>query len=198
MAIMMILDFGRDVSLEDYRRVNDLLGIASDADAPDGLISHVAGITDDGELMIVDLWESEQALGSFVEKRLGPASAEAGVPMITPRIHPVHNLMHSDAVEGNVLMLIEVDDTGTDVYDRMAAEMPEHTGGPANYPWSIHSIASDGTGIVVADLWPSEEAFGRFAQQRIGPLAEKHGMGPMRQRALRVHERLRGPSAVSA
>jgi hypothetical protein len=196
MAIMMILEW-EGVSPEQYARVNETMGIASDADAPDGLISHAAAIDEDGEMVIVDLWESEQALGSFVENRLGPALAEAGIPQSQPRIHPVHNQIHS-AVEGNVLILIEVDDTSADVYDRMAAEMPEHTGDPANYPWAMHSVAADGTGIVVADLWPSEEAFGEFAQQRIAPLAQKHGMGPMRQRTMKVHARLRGPSRVGA
>lgn len=42
----------------------------------------------------------------------------------------------------------------------MAAEMPEHTGDPSGYPWLQHSVAVDGNGFVVADLWPSEEAFG--------------------------------------
>src|SRR2546428_3814346 len=191
---MMILEW-EGVSPDQYERVNQSMGIVSDADAPDGLISHVAAIDERGELVIVDLWESEQALGSFVEKRLGPALAEAGIPQSQPRIHPLHNQIHS-AVEGNVLILIEVDDTGTDVYDRMKAEMPEHSGDPANYPWAMHSVASDGSGIVVADLWPSEAAFGQFAQQRIAPIAEKHGMGPMRQRTLKVHNRLRSPSTV--
>jgi hypothetical protein len=55
---------------------------------PAGLISHVAAIDEDGELTIVDLWESEGALGRFVERRLSPAMAEVGVPEAQPRIHP--------------------------------------------------------------------------------------------------------------
>ena len=88
--------------------------------------------------------------------------------------------------------LIEVDDTATDVYDRMAADMPEHTGDPSGYPWLQHSVATDGNGFVVADVWASEEAFGAFAEQRIGPAAQKHGMGPMRMKTLKVHNHLRG------
>ena len=197
MAIMMILDWA-GVSPEQYARVNDTMGIHSDADAPDGLISHVAAIDDNGEMTIVDLWESEQALGQFFETRLGPALAEAGVPESEPRIHPVHNHLHGSSAEGNLLILIEVDDTGTDVYDRIAAEMPEHAGDASDYPWLQHSMATNGTGIVVADLWPSEEAFGRFAEQRIGPAAQKHGMGPMRMQTLKVHNHLRGRARSSA
>ena len=197
MAIMMILDW-EGVTPEQYARVNDTMGIHSDADVPDGLISHVAAIDEDGEMTIVDLWESEQALGQFVETRLGPALAEAGIPESQPRIHPVHNELHGSAAEGNVLILIEVDDTSTDVYDRMAAEMPENAGDAAGYPWRQHSVATNGEGIVIADLWPSEEAFGQFAQQRIVPAAEQHNMGPMRMKALRVHNHLRSPARTGA
>lgn len=197
MAIMMILEW-EGVSSDQYARVNDTMGIHSDADAPEGLISHIAAIDEDGEMTIVDLWDSEQALGQFVERRLGPALAEVGIPQSQPRIHPLHNQLHGSAAEGNVLILIEVDDTGTDVYDQMAAEMPEHAGDASSYPWQMHAVATDGSGIVVADLWPSEEAFGQFAQQRIAPAAQKHGMGAMRQKTLKVHNQLRSPSHVGA
>lgn len=197
MAIMMILDW-EGVTPEQYAKINDVMGIHSDADAPDGLISHAVGIDDGGELTIVDLWESEQQLGQFVETRLGPALAQAGIPQSQPRIHPVHNHLHGAGGEPGVLILIEVEDTSIDVYDRMAAEMPEHTGDTANGPWHMHAVATDGNGFVVADLWPSEEAFGAFAQERIGPAAQKHGMGSMKQRTLKVHNRIRGKAGVGA
>jgi hypothetical protein len=110
----------------------------------------------------------------------------------------VHKELHGSAAEGNVLILIEVDDTSTDVYDRMAAEMPEHTGAASGYPWLQHSVATDGDGFVVADLWPSEAAFGGFAEQRIGPAAQKHGMGPMRLKTLKVASPPVGRYASSA
>jgi heme-degrading monooxygenase HmoA len=197
MAIMMILEW-EGVSTDQYARVNEAMGIHSDADAPEGLISHVAAIDDDGEMTIVDLWESEQALGRFVETRLGPALAQASIPESQPRIHTVHNQLQGSVAEGNVLILIEVDDTSTDVYDRMAAEMPEHAGDGSSGPWYMHAVATDGSGIVVADVWPSEEAFGQFAQQRIAPAAQKHGMGAMRQKTLKVHNRLRSQSRAGA
>ena len=77
--------------------------------------------------------------------------------------------------EGIVVIFIEVDDS-TDTYDRMAAEMPEHSG-EADPGWHRTPQLADSDGLVVVDLWPSEEAFGQFAQERIGPLAQKHGMG---------------------
>jgi hypothetical protein len=49
---------------------------------------------------------------------------------------------------------------------------------------------------LVADLWPSPEAFGQFAQEQVGPAAQRAGVTSMNQRTLRVHNRIRGRSAV--
>ena len=87
MAIMMILEW-EGVSPEQYARVNETMGIHSDADVPEGLISHVAAIDDDGELTIIDLWESEQALGGFFETRLGPALDRGGHPAVAAADSP--------------------------------------------------------------------------------------------------------------
>ena len=59
MAIMMMFE-GKGAGEAEYRATNDHLGIAGDDDAPDGLVSHVAGLTDEG-LLIVDVWESKEA-----------------------------------------------------------------------------------------------------------------------------------------
>jgi heme-degrading monooxygenase HmoA len=44
---------------------------------PPGSISHVAGKTDTG-WMVVDVWESESAWKNFIEETLKPAFEEAG------------------------------------------------------------------------------------------------------------------------
>jgi hypothetical protein len=50
-----------------------------DRPAP-GQIFHVEG-TADGNIRVVDVWESEQAFGEFFEGRLTPAFQRAGVQM---------------------------------------------------------------------------------------------------------------------
>jgi hypothetical protein len=90
MAVMMILDW-HGVSIEDYDRVNDEVGIRGDDDAPEGLISHVAAVDEDGEMVIADVWESDEALATFLETKLGPALQKLSLPESEPRIMPVHN-----------------------------------------------------------------------------------------------------------
>jgi hypothetical protein len=62
----------------------------SDWPAP-GLISHTCAATSDG-LLIVDVWESEQAFQQFGEV-IVPLHQEVGAPVPEPRIHPVVNVV---------------------------------------------------------------------------------------------------------
>ena len=48
-----------------------------EADPPEGMIVHTAGLRQDGGMRIVDVWESEDAYTSFRENRLMPAVKEA-------------------------------------------------------------------------------------------------------------------------
>ena len=90
MAIVMVMDVPGG-TLEQYEQVNETLGIAGSETAPAGLVGHVCAKTEDG-VLIVDVWESEQALHAFFETGgLGAALKQAGVPAVQPRIYPVHN-----------------------------------------------------------------------------------------------------------
>jgi heme-degrading monooxygenase HmoA len=197
MAVLMILE-SEGVTPEQYAQLNEEMGIRSDADAPEGLIEHVAALTDDDELVVVDLWESEQTLGRFFETRLGPALHKLEYPEAQPRIMPVHNHQPGTASEGNILMLIEVDDATTDDYDAMSSDMPAHAADGPGHPGHVHIAASDGSGLVVADLWPSPEAFEKFAQEQVGPAAAKAGVTAIKPRAMRVHNRIRGRARVGS
>ena len=197
MAVLMILEW-QDVTTSDYERVNETIGIRGDADAPDGLIEHVAALTEDDEMVIVDLWESEAALGRFIETRLAPAIKQLGLPESEPRLAHVHNHQRGTAGEGNTLILIEVEDATTADYDAMTGSMPAHAEDGPGHPGHVHIAATDGNSLLVADLWPSPEAFGQFAQEQVGPAAQKAGVTTMDQRTLRVHNRIRGRSAGSS
>ena len=62
-------------------------------EAPDGLIMHSAGPTDDG-WYVYDLWESEEHLQRFFQERLMPAIQELGGPAPTqPQMFQIYNLI---------------------------------------------------------------------------------------------------------
>lgn len=81
MAELLILEFD-GVTESDYRNVSAQLGIDLDTgqgDWPPGLISHLAGMSEDGHGVIVESWTSREAQAEFMENRLGAAQARGGV-----------------------------------------------------------------------------------------------------------------------
>jgi hypothetical protein len=64
-------------SRELYDAVLKHLGL--DEQRPEGLIVHAASELPSGEVQIIDVYDSEDALRAFAESRLFPAFAAAGV-----------------------------------------------------------------------------------------------------------------------
>jgi hypothetical protein len=189
-----------EATTADYDRANEILGIRGDADAPEGLIQHVCA-SDGTGLVIADLWESEDALDRFFDERLGHALQESGVADSAgaPRTFQVHNSLTGQGTHAGVLMLIEIDDMGPEAYDEMVANMDAHYGDGSKHPCVTHAAAlGEGGGMIIMDLWESPEAFGKFAEEQIGPAGAAVGLGPIEPRIIPVHNRVRGRVAQSA
>jgi hypothetical protein len=184
MAVLVIMDI-EGGTVEQYEEVDRLMGGTTPESAPAALISHTAGVTDTG-IVVTDVWESVEGMQQAFEERLGPALAQAGVPASQPRILPVHNHLHGAGETAAVIILLEIDGMTTEDYDRLTAEMTSHGGSGANHPSVSHIAAVGENGLVVVDVWGSEEEFGRFAQEEIAPRAGDQ-MGAMRTRAVPVH-----------
>jgi heme-degrading monooxygenase HmoA len=192
MAVMMVME-APEGTIEEYERTNEIMGLRGDQDAPQGLIQHVAA-SDGNGLVIVDVWESEDAFGRFYEERLGPALEQTGVASSAGEPTPpmqVHNRLTGKGEQPNMLMLIDLDGLTTDQYDQMAAQMPSHADGGSDGPWISHTVARKNGGMVVADLWDSAEAFGEFAQEQIAPAGQAVGMGPIEPRLIPVQNVIR-------
>jgi hypothetical protein len=69
MPVVVIQTLPADASQDMVRAVNKELGAA--ANPPDGLIVHTAS-GDDGQIKIIDVWESQQQFESFAENTLTP------------------------------------------------------------------------------------------------------------------------------
>jgi hypothetical protein len=195
MSVLMVLELS-DTPFEAYERLNEIMGIRGDDDAPEGLIDHVV-TEDDGNLLIADVWESEEALGRFFENRLGPAIEKAGVAGGQPQVMQVHNRLRGTASDANVLLLIDVPEFGVDKYDQMTQHMDAHTRN--EHPSVSHTAAlAPAGGIFVADVWDSMESFGKFAEEQIGPAAADAGLDPFEPRVLPIKNRIRGKAAQAA
>ena len=97
MAIVRIQDTPtQDGSTSLYDQVSEKMNV--EGDPPAGMILHTASVTDDGRILIVDVWDSQEAFDRFSDERLMPALREAmggdppdGAANVT--VHEVHNLV---------------------------------------------------------------------------------------------------------
>ena len=81
MVAELILEF-EGVTTKEYEAVNAALGIDMDTgkgDWPDGLITHAAGLNDDGHLVVTEVWDTPEHQARFMEERLGAALATGGI-----------------------------------------------------------------------------------------------------------------------
>jgi hypothetical protein len=187
MAVLMILEV-EGATTEEYDRVDELLGVVSAENAPEGLISHTAAVTDTG-LFVADVWESPEDIDRFFEAQLGAALQGAGVQPAPPRILPVHNHLHGSGTEEAVIVVVELDGMTTADYDALTASMSAHAGEGGGHPAVSHVAAVTDNGLVAFDVWGSEEEFAKFGQEELAPhMGDK--MAQMRPRFGRVHNRV--------
>jgi hypothetical protein len=97
MAELLMLEFdGLDEA--DYAAVNAQLGLDQNTGAgdwPAGLVTHIAGIDENGRALVIEVWESQQAQADFMESRLGAALAAGGVTA-TPTVTWARLLGHQN------------------------------------------------------------------------------------------------------
>ena len=81
MAAGLILEF-EGVTLKEYNAVNKALGIDMETgkgDWPDGLVTHSAGLNENGHLVVIEVWDTTEHQARFMDERLGEALAKGGV-----------------------------------------------------------------------------------------------------------------------
>ena len=181
--------------MEQYEAVSRALGFRDpDFEPPAGLISHTAGVDGNG-VLIVDEWESADDFERLMERAV-PTMQELGVPPMQPRILPVHNSSPGLGEHAGLLLLLETPGFGAAEYDEVIGHMESHVGDGTNHPAVSHAAAIGDEGLVVADVWDSPEAFGRFAEGELGPAAAQagHDLSGAQPRVVPVHYRLTGKS----
>jgi hypothetical protein len=192
MALMMIFELD-DATTDDYDAVNEAMGI-DENNLPQGMISHAVGPLDEGGLLIVDLWESEDDLNRFFTEQAGPAMEKVGVsPPKQPQVHQVHNhIPQGSGLHPNVIILVESEGFGADNYDAVTGQLDAYAGDGSDHPAVTHiaALRDDGS-MVLVDIWDSPEAANEFLEQQVGPAAASAGadVSKMDVRSVPVHNR---------
>ena len=193
MAVLMTAEVP-GATEEQYRQINDALGITPDA-PPDGLIVHMAANTGSG-IRVVDVWESEQAFNTFIQNAM-PTFEQVGIPPFEPEMYPVHNMFEGAGTQPNVMLIADLPAWGPDGYDSMTSGMDAHADNGARHPSSLHVAAAKGGGLFVVDLWDRPESFAEFTQEQF-PEGAQEELGDFEPQFLPVVNIIRGRARVSA
>jgi hypothetical protein len=97
MAEALILEFD-GVGIEDYERVNGILGIdmeTGEGDWPEGLLVHSAA-SKPGGFVVYELWASQEDQQRFMDGRLGSALQEGGIEDPPTRLEWLNLAAHHD------------------------------------------------------------------------------------------------------
>jgi hypothetical protein len=138
--------------------------------APGGLL-HVAWFVGD-QLNVCDIWETPEEFNTFVETRLMPGVARAGVPgQPEVEIHPVYNWqLEKSLTPGSV---IEEDELPVDAYMALEAKVGWREEPPIGGVLHIACVAGDMVQLVT--MWESEADEEKFGIDRVGPVSATLG-----------------------
>lgn len=100
MAVGMLLA-GEAITSDSYKHLTEAMFGAypmPESEAPEGLILHTAGESDQG-WYVYDVWESKEAFQRFADDQLGPAMASAGASgRPEPQFFPIETLVKGPAL----------------------------------------------------------------------------------------------------
>src|SRR4029079_6758876 len=186
------------MTLEQYDRLFEEMGVRSAEDAPAGLLSHAAGDTGEG-VLTTGVWADLERLNVFYAEWLGPAIVEEGLPQAVPRLLPVHNMiLHGAGRDPGVIVLLEIDGLAPDRYDELVAATDAHAGEGSGHPAVSHVAAATADGMVIVDVWDSAESFGRFVEEQIRPAARPAGgLPPLEPRFVPAPDHIAAPAAAA-
>ena len=87
MAVALLLEFP-GATQEQFDQIAEKIGNMS----PPGLLYHVEGPIEGG-WRVVDVWESQEAVGKFFQETLGYVLQEAGIAMLQPQFWPAQRII---------------------------------------------------------------------------------------------------------
>ena len=77
-------------------------------------------------------------------------------------------------------------------YDQVIQKMGLTPGGPTPPGAIFHWVTQEDDGLLVVDVWETEEAFDQYAREKIMPYSQEAGLGEPKVTKYKVHNHLGG------
>jgi hypothetical protein len=192
MAVAFIMDFAGS-SAADYDAVVEKMELGGRL--PAGALFHAAGPTDSG-WRVCDVWESAEAFQQFAETKIGPITAEVGMPapqMRSFEANEIHRGGDGAVTFVQIVAIPGLDAAGFDALDEQVTG-PQR-GVPSDCVLHVNGPLDDGW--CVLDYWTSKEVRDEFMQTKVGPAVQATGIDaqPVIEE-LAVHNSLTEPAAT--
>ena len=97
-----------------------------------------------------------------------------------------------------ILMVLDAPGMSTETYDELNNSMGIHSDADAPAGLISHTCGVDEAGVVVADVWESEEALNRFFAERLGAALAQAGAADHQPRIMPVHNLIRQGAGTDA
>lgn len=91
MAVAVVLEFDGG-TVEQYDEVIGRMGFSPSGPGGPGGLFHWVTKTEQG-LRVTDVWESREAFDKFAQEKIGPITAEVGMPQPQISFFDVHNYL---------------------------------------------------------------------------------------------------------
>ena len=89
MAILAIIT-GKGLAKDMYETLRK--EVKQETDHPDGMVMHAAGFDENGEIHVIDVWESKEKMDAFFGGRLIPVMQKNNMPVPKFEVYPAYNV----------------------------------------------------------------------------------------------------------
>jgi len=160
---------------------------------PDGAQAHAA-VPTEGGWRVVDVWETPDHFQAFAEQKIGPLSAERGMPEPQIRSYPAHWFVRERDDRPAFMQMIHLPGIDAAAFTKLDGRVRPDGEWPEGIVWHV-AYEFDG-GVMVCDTWTDKALRDAFMEKNIAPVMQSTPLsGPPDIAEYDVHGSLEPASA---
>ena len=188
MPVGVIMDFTTDRGPEAYDNVIEKMDLGGHL--PAGAIFHAAGPSGDG-WRVVDVWQDQATFQAFAQEKIGPITAEEGLPEPAMQFVEVDEMFDErGGGDGGVtfLQVVRLDGMDRAAFQEADSEIRDEQMAPDGCMFHINGPTD--TGWIVVDAWTTKDVRDQFIADKVAPAMQARGIAPPAIEDMEMHNTL--------